>query len=291
MKIDLTEMMRIKGRLSDINNEMGSTFNGINQEFDSVSRNISSEGLHEAIVTVQENISNLSSMFSKNMVALEEFMDEQLSSYSSTNEEASQSLQNLVNIVNQTFDSSGNVISTFALSQTFNSSSNGAGATSSTRRADSSIGDSTGYSNGEAKQDYFANKIDNSEEKWQRVNDTYYFFKDKGLSDEQIAGIMGNMTQESAFDLLCPTGQYKGLFQWSKSRYPENWEFNTQLEHAWREIESDRWDGKVLSNLSSKTTVADATESFAKWFEGCETEMTQRKGYANAIYYYIKNNL
>ena len=115
MKIDLTEMMRIKGRLSDINSEMAGTFNGIGQEFESVSSNINSEGLHEAIVTIQENINNLASLFSKNMTVLEEFMGQQLSSYSVTNEEASQSLQSLISLVNQTFDQNGNVISTAAI--------------------------------------------------------------------------------------------------------------------------------------------------------------------------------
>ena len=99
------------------------------------------------------------------------------------------------------------------------------------------------------------------------------------------------MTQESALDLHCPTGQYEGLFQWGKDRQPSEWDLNSQLEHAWTEIESTRSNGKVLSNLSATTTVNEATESFAKWFEGYTGEMPQRQNYANAVYYYIKNNL
>lgn len=297
MKIDITEMMRIKGRLTDINNELNSTFKGINQEFDSISSNINSEGLHEAIITVQQNISTLSTMFANNMVSLEEFIGEQLSSYTLSNNNASESLQNLVNMVNQTFDENGNVISTAAIT-TFGAnntqttpSSDTSNTNTSSRRADPNIADSTGYTAGEAKQDYFSNKIDNSQEKWDRVNEMYYYFKDKGLSDEQIAGVIGNVTQESALDLLCPTGQYKGLFQWERSRYPSDWDFNTQLDHAWEEISQTRYNGKVLEHLSEQTTVDGATRSFAKWFEGYSGEMPQRTGYANAIYYYIKNNL
>lgn len=207
MKINLTEMMRIKGRLTDMNSEMDGVFKGVNTEFEDISRNINSSGLHQSIIKFQENITALSQNFSKNMALLEEFITEQLSTYTITNEEAKQSLQNLISTLNETFDESGNIIMTASISAT---------AESSNRKADPNILDSSGYESGQGLQERFSNKIGNSDEKWDIVDKTYYYFKEKGLSDEQIAGIIGNMTQESALDLRCPTGSHIGLFQWEK---------------------------------------------------------------------------
>lgn len=297
MKINITEMMRVNGRLSDISDEMDSIFNDINCEFNNISNNINSAVLQQSINNIQNNISTLGSTFSNNMVFLKQFVSDQLTSYSVSNDEASAALQQLVTLVNGTFDENGNVLqkeSSAVLnynSAVSNGSASTTGAALNTKRADTNIGDFSSYSTGEGLQDVFANKIDNSQAKWDVVKTSYNFFKDKGLSDEQIAGIIGNMTQESALDLKCPTGQYQGLFQWGSDRYPSSWDLDTQLNHAWTEIESTRNNGKVLSNLSQKSSVGDATESFAYWFEGCTTEMDKRKKYANAVYYYIKNNL
>lgn len=283
MNINVSEMMRLKGRLADISNELDTIFNGVNSELQSISDNVNSSDLHSAILNVQDNVESLSANLSNNLHVLEEFMTSQLESYSVTNEEASESLKNLVNLVENMFDSNGNIIASAATV--------GAIANSSGKLADPVIGDQSGYDKGANLQNTFSSKIGNSDQKWEIVDKTYYYFKEKGLSDEQIAGILGNMTQESALDLHCPTGQYEGLFQWSKSRQPENFDVETQLEHAWKEIEYDRCQGKVLSSLNETSTVDDATYSFAKWFEGYTGEMEQRRQYANACYYYIKNNL
>lgn len=282
MKINLTEMMRIKGRLTDINSEMDGIFRSVNAEFEDISNNLISNGLNQSIRNFQENISALAQKISQNLNALEGFVNDQMSSYSITNEEVKESLQNLVTLVNEVFDENGNVLISASAAITTNSSN---------RKADTTITDSSGYERGEGLQNRFATKIGNSEAKWDVVDKTYYYFKEKGLSDEQIAGIIGNMTQESALDLKCPTGQHQGLFQWERSRYPENWELETQLEHAWNEIEYDRSSGKVYADLSQQSTVDGATYSFAKYFEGYTGEMEQRQAYANAVYYYIKNNL
>ena len=295
MKIDLTEMMRLKGRLSDVNSEMSSIFGNINAEFESVSSNINSAGLHQSIMNVQEKIGTIAQTFSENMAVLEEFISQQLSAYNATNEDVKQSLEGLVNLINDTFDANGNMLKAVATSATTGvatAASAGVVPTVTTnKKADPTINDTSSYNTGAELQDKFATKIGNSDEKWEIVDTTYYYFKEKGLSDEQIAGIIGNMTQESALDLRCPTGQYQGLFQWGRDRYPSSWDVNTQLEHAWTEIELTRNNGKVLSNLQQKATVGEATESFAKWFEGYTGEMDKRKSYANAVYYYIKNNL
>ncbi len=110
MKINLTEMMRIKGRLSDMNSEMESIFKGVNNEFENISTNINSDGLHQSIIKFQGNVTTVSQKLSQNMKLLEEFIERQLSAYSITNEEAKKSLQNLVSLLNNTFDENGEII-------------------------------------------------------------------------------------------------------------------------------------------------------------------------------------
>lgn len=300
MNIDISEVMRLHGRLCDINTDMNNILLGIKGELLRISNNIRTIVLLESNSNLKEKITGLSENLTKDMTNLADFIKKQMDSYTVTNEEAKTALEGLVNLISEKFDATGSVIITASATIT-NESANPNSTVeildsdvpmaNSTRRADSTIADDTGYALGENLQSTFSGKIGNSEEKWQIVDETYYFFKDKGLSDEQIAGIIGNMTQESALDLHCPTGQYEGLFQWGKDRQPSEWDLNSQLEHAWTEIESTRSNGKVLSNLSATTTVNEATESFAKWFEGYTGEMPQRQNYANAVYYYIKNNL
>lgn len=110
MKINLTEMMRIKGRLEDINGEMDTTFKNVNKEFESIGNNIHSSGLHQAILKFQESITALSSKFSQNMDILDNFIGTQLKEYTITNEEANESLKNLINLVDGTFDKNGNIM-------------------------------------------------------------------------------------------------------------------------------------------------------------------------------------
>lgn len=108
MKINLTEMMRIKLRLSDIDLEMENTFSGINNEFNSISNNIKSYELQKSILKFQNTIMNLSKEFSRNNNYLEEFLEKQLTEYSQTNEEASASLKYLIMLLDETFSPNGN---------------------------------------------------------------------------------------------------------------------------------------------------------------------------------------
>lgn len=284
MNIELSEMMRLKGRLTDINSELVTTFNSVNSELQSISDNVNSSGLHGAVLSVQDKIEALSSKLSSDLQLLEEFMDKQLTSYTVTNEEASQSLKKLVETVQQRFDANGNIISITSksiVSESFNN------------QAKPVIADQSGYDNGAKYKDVFASKIGNSDKKWEIVDKTYYYFKEKGLSDEQIAGILGNMTQESALELdaRSSSGKYRGLFQWSKSRQPENFDLQSQLDRAWNEISSERGSGAVIRGLQNTSTVEDSTYSFAETFEGYTGEMKQRRQYAYACYYHIKNDL
>lgn len=110
MKINLTEMMRMKGRLTDINSEMDGIFRNVNTEFEDIAGNIGSIALLQSIQKFQESVTAISQKLSLNMNELETFIGEQISSYTITNEEVKESLEHLVTLVNDTFDENGNII-------------------------------------------------------------------------------------------------------------------------------------------------------------------------------------
>lgn len=148
----------------------------------------------------------------------------------------------------------------------------------------------------------------------------YNFFNKKGLSDIAICGIMGNLHQESgllsnnlqntynnSFELsdndytnLVNIGSYTreqfitdnaayGLGQWKvENRKAELYDFaiangttvddlNMQLNFMWSEMQAEEG---LTNELNSCTSVEDATYIFAKNFEGCTANMSERQGYA-----------
>ena len=281
IKINMPEVMRLKNRLNNINTETTYLLNNVITEIDNIVRIVRSAVLLQSNQDLRYKISITSKDLKNNLEGLYLFMEQQLQSYSITDEEARKALAALVAFIDSVFDGNGNAVNTISQSKVFYSSTN------------SEITDQSAYDSGESNFNYLQNKINNSDEKWNIINESYEFFKSKGLSDEQIAGILGNMAQESGFslDVKNSRSSAQGLFQWLSGRHPENWDLNTQLEHAWTELSETRYNGTGLEKLMQKTTVDDATYSFAYWFEGYTGEMNQREKFADACYYYIKNNL
>ena len=124
----------------------------------------------------------------------------------------------------------------------------------------------------------------------------YNFYKAKGLNNNQIAGIMGNIQQESEFDTTATndsSGAY-GLFQWLGSRKTELQKYAkqkgtdvsdimTQLEFSWNEMNST--ESKTLSMLnenkySSARTIAKLFEQTYERSGG--SEITKRQDYASS---------
>lgn len=132
------------------------------------------------------------------------------------------------------------------------------------------------------------------------------FFKEKGFSNHAIAGILGNLHQESGVD---PTkkqknGPAKGLAQWEGGRWTKLvqkaeskgvsvWELPIQLQHLWAELNGEdpttksildkRYGG--LNALATSTDYKKATEIFQESFERAGKPM-----YANR-YKYAKDYL
>lgn len=121
------------------------------------------------------------------------------------------------------------------------------------------------------------------------------FFKKKGLTMSQAAGIAGNLKLESGFQLtiLGDKGTSFGLAQWHKSRWSnlQKWcqskgldyrSADGQLEFLWHELNTS--ERNALNQLKKQKNPADAAYAFAKYFERPSEISSSRMKYAEDIY-------
>lgn len=111
------------------------------------------------------------------------------------------------------------------------------------------------------------------------------FFKNKGLTENQSRGILGNLMQESRGDhtIVNNSSGAFGLAQWLGTRkqrllqkYGANPTMNQQLEFIWEELNTT--EKKALQKLLNTNTISDATRVFAQEFErGGKDEMNMNK--------------
>ena len=129
----------------------------------------------------------------------------------------------------------------------------------------------------------------------------FTFFVQKGLTNFQAAGIVGNLDQESG---VSPTsvqsgGPGRGIAQWSvggrwdtsandnvhayaTQQGESQTSLNLQLEFIWYELQT--FSGYGLAQLRATTNVTDATVAFMSKYEICGTcVQTQRVNYAKAV--------
>lgn len=117
----------------------------------------------------------------------------------------------------------------------------------------------------------------------------YNFLQDKGMTDVAIAGIMGNIEQESKFDTYADNGAHRGICQWD---YGQRWsrlessssnpdDIRSQCDYMWQEIN----ERGLVDRLNESPDVYSATKVFDDRFEGSGgSELGQRVSFANNIY-------
>ena len=111
------------------------------------------------------------------------------------------------------------------------------------------------------------------------------FFRNKGLSDAQARGIVGNLMQESRGNYTAINKSSKAfvLAQWLGPRkerliqkYGPNPTVQQQLEFIWEELNTT--ENKAFQKLLNTNTISDATKVFAKHFERAgNNEMNMNK--------------
>jgi hypothetical protein len=121
----------------------------------------------------------------------------------------------------------------------------------------------------------------------------FNYFVNKGLTEIQAAGIVGNLMQESGVNptAVQPGGPGRGIAQWSigarwsnlqayaNNRGLNRWSLNTQLDFTWYELTTVSSYG--LASLRTATTITSAVTVFQNKFEICGTcAQTMRIAYA-----------
>lgn len=124
------------------------------------------------------------------------------------------------------------------------------------------------------------------------------YLKQKGLNDKAIAGVMGNIQQESGFSTTAlngGSGAY-GLFQWLGGRKTALFNYakannssadniETQLDFFWYELNTSEKKSKNVLLNSTYETAGDYAAAFEKSFERSGgSALAKRKDYAERIY-------
>jgi Phage tail lysozyme len=129
----------------------------------------------------------------------------------------------------------------------------------------------------------------------------YNFFRAKGLTKDQAAGIVGNLMQESSVNpnsVQYDGGPGRGIAQWSvggrwDTSHDDNvtwyanehglnrWALTTQLDFVWYELTTF---GYGYSTLKASTTVTGAELAFQDKYEICgECDESTRIKYADEV--------
>lgn len=134
---------------------------------------------------------------------------------------------------------------------------------------------------------------------------TWFYLKDMGYSDVACAGIMGNLMAECGGHTLnldpylydAATGQYYGMFQWSKKWYPEahGMSFEEQLDYykettypVFKTWGSNYADGFTHDDFNRLESPRDAALAFAKIYERCaDWTYERRQNFSEVAYEYF----
>ena len=290
VELKFQEMRREVGRIgeiaTDVKNSLSSLIGAINTLAGLVRASpVSSSASIGKIEAIENEISS--------------FALTQIERYAALNEMTFEQVQKLDYLLMQLFDKDGQIV-TYNIdgeevTETFTK------LLKRKQKEDTSIFDSTkeGYRVLE-NNEWLNSALNVSDDRWDNFESMYTYFSENGLTDEQISGIMANAAGESGFysEAKNTTSTAKGFFQWLDSRYPENWEVNTQLDHAWDEMENVLNYGGIstLDRIKNCTTPEESSNVFLQYFEGAGSPVNgpfknlypTREKFARDIYNYIQ---
>ncbi len=244
------------------------------------------------------SINSLTKNIDTQLETIESFVNEQISRYTEINEFTKEQIDKLISLVDELFDEDGQLV-TYEI----NGEEVTENFTDLLNRKENETALTNCYAEGYRVFDgskWISDELSVSEDRWENFEAMYLFFMKKGLTDEQISGIMANAAGESGFnkDAKNPTSTAKGFFQWLDFRYPEDWDVETQLNHAWDELENGlNWGGiSTLSRMQNCTTPEQASNTFLQFFEGAGSPVDGpfaglypvREQFARDIYNYIQ---
>jgi hypothetical protein len=138
MQINISELMRAKGRLEDVETEIKNNLSAVSIRINLVNDNIKSSELATSNANLLDKIESLKTELETNLNLLIEFMGKQLDSYTVTNAEAKASLESLVSMITGTYAADGSIIAADTKTETLTNVT-GSALTSSASTIDTSI--------------------------------------------------------------------------------------------------------------------------------------------------------
>lgn len=299
VEIRYLEMDRELGRINTTFNELISALNSFAGAYNKLASLVDAEAI---------DISNIASKLQEDQAAINDFASSQLTKYDELNDEITERTRRLAEELHGAQTGENGAVYVYGEDKDGNLVRKSFQEVLKEKEREHYIeyckgiltnSEADGYRVFEGDK-YIVDALNVSEDRWENFETMYAYFAIKGLTDEQIAGIMANAAGESGFnkDAKNPNSTAQGFFQWLDFRQPENWNVETQLDHAWNELESGlNWGGtSTLTRMQNCTTPEQASDTFLQYFEGGGSPVNgpfaslypKREEFARDIYNYIK---
>ena len=108
INVEVGELMRLSSRSEDINSDIKSTFNGINNVLDNITSIVRSDTLTGANNLQKENVSTLMTSIDNNLSNIKMFLDNQIKNYTVSVDNALESLNRLIMSINSAYGGTNN---------------------------------------------------------------------------------------------------------------------------------------------------------------------------------------
>lgn len=104
IKIKLAELKRIQNRSIDVHEELASSLTKINANLNDICQNVNSTSLTNSTAKITKSISELITIINSNLQGLNNFMEQQLSTYTQTNVNTENALNSLASSISSTLN-------------------------------------------------------------------------------------------------------------------------------------------------------------------------------------------
>lgn len=108
IKLELSELQRISGRTSDINEELAHDLSEMVNELNNICSNVQSSELTSANENLTNAIESIAEAVKKNLPEIIAFLNKQIEAYGATNETTKAAIDNLISSINDNFGTTEN---------------------------------------------------------------------------------------------------------------------------------------------------------------------------------------
>ena len=104
INLELVELKRIQNRSIDINEELASSLAKINANLTDIFQNVNTTSLTNSTAKITKSVSELITIINSNLLGLNNFMEQHLSTYTQTNVNTENALNSLSSSISSTLN-------------------------------------------------------------------------------------------------------------------------------------------------------------------------------------------